>query len=56
VTKEPLEVEPAKPDQQLGLQSLLNYVKDNAGQQNVKYLPVGRTTEGYIDKIVLHQC
>lgn len=48
MTKEPLEVEPAKPDQKLDPMSRLNFGKVYTVEHNVKVLPVGRIMESSI--------
>ncbi|KAJ5093543.1 hypothetical protein N7456_009404 [Penicillium angulare] len=50
MTKEPLEVEPAKADQKLDPMSRLNFGKVYTVEHNVKVLPVGRITEGSLAK------
>ncbi|KAJ5928614.1 hypothetical protein N7466_007570 [Penicillium verhagenii] len=52
MTKEPLEVEPAKPDQKLDPMSRLNFGKVYTVEHNVKVLPVGRITEGSLAKFL----
>lgn len=46
MSKEALEVEPAKPDQKLDPMSRLNFGKVYTVEHNVKVLPVGRITDG----------
>lgn len=48
--KEPLEVEPARPDQKLDPMSRLNFGKVYTVEHNVKILPVGRVTEASMAK------
>ncbi|KAJ5595259.1 uncharacterized protein N7459_001467, partial [Penicillium hispanicum] len=50
MTKEPLEVEPAKGDQKLDPMSRLNFGKVYTVEHNVKVLPVGRITDGSLIK------
>lgn len=45
MSKEPLEVEPAQPDQKLDPMSRLNFGKVYTVEHNVKVLPVGRITD-----------
>lgn len=45
MTKEPLEVAPASPDQKLDFMSRLNFGKVYTVEHNVKVLPVGKITE-----------
>lgn len=45
MSKEPLEVEPARPDQKLDPMSRLNFGKVYTVEHNVKVLPVGKITD-----------
>ncbi|KGO77547.1 hypothetical protein PITC_059870 [Penicillium italicum] len=46
MAKEPLEVDPARPDQKLDSMSRVNFGKVYTVEHNVKVLPVGKITEG----------
>lgn len=48
MSKEPLEVEPTRPDQKLDPMSRLNFGKVYTVEHNVKVLPVGRITDSSI--------
>ncbi|KAJ5679270.1 hypothetical protein N7462_007514 [Penicillium macrosclerotiorum] len=50
MTKEPLEVEPARPDQKLDPMSRVNFGKIYTVEHNVKVLPVGKVTEASLEK------
>jgi hypothetical protein len=50
MTKEPLEVEPAKPDQKLDPMSRLNFGKVYTVEHNVKVMPVGKMTDGSMSR------
>lgn len=54
MTKEPLEVEPAKPDQKLDPMSRLNFGKVYTVEHNVKILPVGRIVEASMAKFIAY--
>lgn len=45
MAKEPLEVDPARPDQKLDCMSRVNFGKVHTIEHNVKVLPVGKITE-----------
>ncbi|KAJ5878188.1 hypothetical protein N7455_001653 [Penicillium solitum] len=45
MSKEPLEVDPARPDQKLDCMSRVNFGKVYTVEHNVKFLPVGKITE-----------
>lgn len=45
MVKEPLEVDPARPDQKLDSMSRVNFGKVYTVEHNVKVLPVGKITE-----------
>ncbi|KAL2008505.1 hypothetical protein VTN00DRAFT_6699 [Thermoascus crustaceus] len=50
MTKEPIAVEPASPDQKLDPMSRINFAKIHTIEHNVKVLPVGRVSDESIPK------
>lgn len=50
MTKEALEVEPAKPDQKLDPMSRLNFGKVYTVEHNVKVMPVGKITDRFMTR------
>jgi hypothetical protein len=46
MAKDPVEIEPARPDQELDPMSQLNFGRVYTVEHNVKALPVGRITDG----------
>lgn len=54
MTKDPVEVEPAGPDQKLDPMSRLNFGKVYTVEHNVKVLPVGRITDGSMAQFITY--